>query len=521
MAVDWPNNFWAKQFSTPTPAENPTNTPTPVIEQVGEDGEPIPYHHLPGSGTDPSANVVGQSAKTLFPWLDGKTVLLAGDKPAGFDLDPEDLSPAVFADWHTAHQLEYLYAQFPLAVPDPPALVIGSGDTAITVVASEEPLKVYFVEKLQKADIARMSAVDQTRVMATAAFAGVASALKMTTDDVAVLGIIGALESKIEGTVDANGTNQMVTRLPDGSLRDDRTIFLDQLQILRDQINGMKIFSETDIANQIKEIEARFDRAAAFAGEWYEGVMTFPADAEDGVNYPTGVVDLEGNESIKRAYRLFVEQENQILRLKTERMNIATSAGVDGKALDVPTLVFMLQLNYNLDKQAKITIDTEEVNQTNLLLKTYAAMQDIMNVTLKQYDPSNQNDTKTIRVTDANGANPATTGTGAIAYARVLAMFEDPIGRVVRHPLEVLKDIQRPVHDFFHNINNTLEADKKSEMDLFNGQLQDRVTLINQESQIKMNNINSMDKEKNRHFDLANNALAKMAEMLQTIARAT
>lgn len=33
------------------------------------------------------------------------------------------------------------------------------------------------------------------------------------------------------------------------------------------------------------------------------------------------------------------------------------------------------------------------------------------------------------------------------------------------------------------------------------------MTLINQENQIKMNDINSMNKQKDRHFDLANGAL--------------
>ena len=48
----------------------------------------------------------------------------------------------------------------------------------------------------------------------------------------------------------------------------------------------------------------------------------------------------------------------------------------------------------------------------------------------------------------------------------------------------------------------------------------DAVTLLNQNSQLKQNDISSMDKQKSRNFDLANSALQKMADAIQNIARA-
>jgi hypothetical protein len=51
--------------------------------------------------------------------------------------------------------------------------------------------------------------------------------------------------------------------------------------------------------------------------------------------------------------------------------------------------------------------------------------------------------------------------------------------------------------------------------------LADAVTLLSQDSQIKMNDVNSLDKQKNRHFDLANGALQKLSEILNNIARST
>lgn len=49
--------------------------------------------------------------------------------------------------------------------------------------------------------------------------------------------------------------------------------------------------------------------------------------------------------------------------------------------------------------------------------------------------------------------------------------------------------------------------------------LSDTVTLINQETQIQMNAISTLEKEKNRYFEMGNNALAKLNEIVQSIAR--
>jgi hypothetical protein len=86
--------------------------------------------------------------------------------------------------------------------------------------------------------------------------------------------------------------------------------------------------------------------------------------------------------------------------------------------------------------------------------------------------------------------------------------------------LEKLRGITRPLDDMYENNVNQLNEFLKPHWDAFATQLSDTVTLLNQESQIKMNDINSMDKQKNRHFDLANSALSKMNDMIQNIARA-
>jgi hypothetical protein len=50
-------------------------------------------------------------------------------------------------------------------------------------------------------------------------------------------------------------------------------------------------------------------------------------------------------------------------------------------------------------------------------------------------------------------------------------------------------------------------------------QLNDSVTLLNQRNQLKQNEIESAARQQNRHFDLGNNALKKMNDLLMTIGR--
>jgi hypothetical protein len=49
--------------------------------------------------------------------------------------------------------------------------------------------------------------------------------------------------------------------------------------------------------------------------------------------------------------------------------------------------------------------------------------------------------------------------------------------------------------------------------------LADTVTLLNQRNQILQNEIENATKQQNRHFELGNNALRKMNDMIMTIGR--
>jgi hypothetical protein len=320
---------------------------------------------------------------------------------------------------------------------------------------------------------------------------------------------------------------------------DDLNLFLQQIDNIIAKVDNMAVFSMPEIINQASAISTRFERAFQFAQEperlgfgfGSETTIIFNPDdpteaAKNDPNQWIGVISLDGGETVRQGYKVFIEQEKQLLAYDNARIALAGSGTLQDKKLDAPTLVFLFQLQYNLTVEAKTVAETQEINQQNDLLKTYAEMQRIINDTIKAYDGNTSVKKgllglqglvfKADGTVETAGASTSSLGT----YAKNASMFEDALYSYRRHPLEILRNIQRPIDDMFHNARKELNGYTKAHWDTYAAELADTVTLLNQESQIKMNDINSMDKQKNRHFDLANSALSKLNDMLQNIARA-
>lgn len=227
-------------------------------------------------------------------------------------------------------------------------------------------------------------------------------------------------------------------------------------------------------------------------------------------------VSTDHNAKIRQGYDTFIAQERQLLSLQNTRKSLAETGTLQNRALDVPNLVYLFQLYTNLAGEAKIRIGTEEVDQTNALLKTYAVMQNLINKTVANFTSS---DTNATQVLSGSGAKVEDANDG-IEYAfnaltedeiRVSAMFTQGGGySQAKHPIEALLGLSRPVE--------RMENKKSSAWQQFSTSVGQAVTQINQESQIKMNEINALTKQKDRNFDLANNALSKMSEIVQKIA---
>jgi ribosomal protein S16 len=123
------------------------------------------------------------------------------------------------------------------------------------------------------------------------------------------------------------------------------------------------------------------------------------------------------------------------------------------------------------------------------------------------------------------------TGGLSAAEMRIVGMFsKDPWGSgdtsktnmLAKHPIEALYGVPRPtslLSDDTRDGFGSLRLERRDYWDKWGTQLSDAVTLLNQKNQLKQNEIESATKESNRHFDLGNNALRKMNEMLMSIGR--
>lgn len=125
---------------------------------------------------------------------------------------------------------------------------------------------------------------------------------------------------------------------------------------------------------------------------------------------------------------------------------------------------------------------------------------------------------------DSNSYGKQNGGLSA-AEMQVFSMFsDDSWASALRqgHPMETLYGIDRPVQKFTgesEDENGGLAFVRKTVWDSFSTQLNDTVTLLNQRNQLKQNEIESATRRQNRHFDLGNNALKKMNDLLMTIGR--
>lgn len=485
-----------------------------------------------------------------------------------------------FSTWHSAYQLEYIKKYGTNGVLD---IQVGNPPERLTAVASlSDPTKVIIVQSLDKNAIAKLTYVEQNQIAALPAFADVASSLGLApiasarlpgADDpnnsLTMSGYIDELVNTIETQaaknippydvgpqiLDGKSYPSEVTALDeppapthaDGSpyvlngavLRyrevspqtwllsgypttppADQQPYLDELNLLKEQLGQSGIVSPADIQQKVTDIRTRFQRAFAFYDVQPESSTEQQmGDPPETTTVYHNVISLDDGATVKHGYQVFIDQEKKIAELAEDRMQLVRNDGVvNGKRLDVPTLIARFQMLYSDSLKAQEVMETEDVNQQNALLKTYAAMQDMVNQTVEQFKSADDSP-KGILGLGVNDYNQLTD-----QQKKVLSMFEDVLGKGQQHPLESQNDISRPLFDFFKqdpgaDDNLDLNQFTQTQWSTFGTRLSETVTLLNQNTQIKMNDITSLEKEADRHFDLASNALSKLADTLQNIGR--
>jgi len=520
---------------------------------------PIPYQYLNGSTSGTPSAVVSASAEALYPTIDGVThTLPASEAPANFSVNVNTLDDAGklaflqdFATWNSSYQLQYIkiYGTGGDATTKAGNVldvkVISPSATEMTAVVSlTDPTKFYIVQALDKDTIAKMSLIDQTKIAGLTAF----------TDIAASLGLSVAASTTMNSLVNTNATvpllssggtvgfiDELKNHIDGTDLSQDAKDAFDlELRILSEQLANSTIVSAADIQKKASDINDRFTRMLAF----WDVVAPVPHNEAMGkpdatITVYTGVVSQDGDLSgIQHGYQVFLAQEQQIANLANERMQLVRDNGIFlGKHLDVPMLVYKFQSNYSDSLDAEVTADTEEVNQQNALLKTYAQIQDIINKTLSAFTKADDGSKVLYGATDDQtdtGNSVDYTNKLSSSDMHILSMFEDLLGAPGGNyegsptgqlsPMEKILGISRPLFDFFRqnpgeDSNYDLNSYSQPQWSTYGTRLSETVTLINQNSQIQMNDINSLSKEKDRHFDLANNALSKMADIIENIAR--
>lgn len=342
-------------------------------------------------------------------------------------------------------------------------------------------------------------------------------------------------------------------RAASGISTTNENVFIDQLNLIANSLTTVlttdgtgrptsvvatepNLFAVDAITSRIGDIMQRFDRALKFSAAPYPG---FPSQTPVPPNYPTFVANYFGktgsyssegnvgsaNTTVRQGFEEFMRAERAILTMQNRREGlIGATFGLDPK-LDVPNLIYRLQLTYEAQSEGIADSGTELIRQLHTLLQDYGVMQRLVNDQIKKYDPEEADQELAF-----NSLNSFTA-----KEKNVLAMFAlDSAANPDRdHPIEAYYDIERPRETFFVTTGPSTAlggaivipftvspvSKRKTVWDQYSTQLADSVTLLNQRNQILQNEIENASKQQNRHFELGNNALRKMNDMLMTIGR--
>ena len=375
-----------------------------------------------------------------------------------------------FVTWHSGYQLEFVKLH---GSGDPTRLVIPAGSATpvlAAMVSQTDKTQLYILSSLDKAAFAKMSLADQTAIATLPGFAAVANQVGLKakdtsgariTDltspsgdavapDVAASNLKAFINSKISTKSPGELQGRIVTlsqtnpqtaedraaniyyvgptavtpatnpasyswekreRLPTA---EHRSYFTSQIDVLTTQLSTMAIVSPAEITNRLKALKDRFDRAYAFCDVAIQtpvtGFMGVPAT---NATMYKDVISLDDNKTIAKGYQVFIAQEKRLAETMQERSRVASNDGaLYGRRLDVPELVFRLQSLYNIQLEAEVVMETEEVSQQNALLQTYAKMQDIVNETLSRFGrPTKTASISSARASTTFGTTKATSRT--------------------------------------------------------------------------------------------------------------
>lgn len=539
-----PIDFWNTQNQVPA---------QPVIQPTPGDAKAIPYLNQVTSTTVTTLNPQsGIDDAALFARFNGTTNLLP-DRPANFTT----ATGTDFLNWHSFHQIEYLNERGGTIVTTDNGVNFNVqyarlGNDAdplknLHVVRSQDGLRLYVLNHLQPADIAKMPFADQRALSGLAEFRVVvadriglvpnSATTDATTQRNTLKSVLnGYITNVIRAAADFVGVPNEATK--DAYFEADPAerrakyhyLFIQQFEYLMADLDSMAVFHPDTIEQKGLSILNRFNQLAKYRD--LSAQTNGPFTTVHGPNFQYSVNSLDNQTSVNKAADILLGAELRLFELAKSTQQIVTTGTYQGRKLDTPNMTFLLQTFNNYRDEAEAEALSEELNQYNQLLQDYTQFQKMLNQTLRGYNPIKLADKDDIEKLPLLGASYSPEKAPIVKYdsstqytateQRIIAMFDktltsgNPAGSNKFHPIERSKTLTRPTENI---IDGTLTpvAYEKPTWDRLTVNIANATKVINQDTQLRMDDINSLNKSKNRHYELATGSLNKLANILRAI----
>ena len=485
-----------------------------------------------------TAQKVLDDAAAIFPEFDGVTTV-AMPLPTDFASPPF----SSFLNWHTAHQVKFLKERASNWVAgDLRAVTFGTSANPIenqTFLLSADGRRVMHVNQLQSVDLAALPLADQERLAELPAFRALhsnplglwpADSVSGSAPPATVAEARARIERDYLGPLEALFKASFF-------FRDDRrsekvtvtnmathypNLFLDQVDLLRRQLQRMAIFSPDALGEWVRELKERFERVERYS------TVTPPTVNSQGLTLAANSTD--DLVSVGRAKSIFLQTELRLRDLSMSSATIAFDGKFDNRIVDTPLMVTLFQTQENYSAEADAQAHSEELNQMNALIQAYTRIQKYVNDTLKTFDPvafkaANPNDDKAVERKAFLGKNILSDLGFSAEELRLLSMFETSLVKQNNNsllPIEISTNALRPSFDILGDFNpffnmTFLKQHTQQEWDLFSQNLSKVAKVLSSESQSRMDAVNAISRGKNRNYELATETLNKMTDILRSI----
>ncbi|MEM8804371.1 MAG: hypothetical protein AAGF55_17765, partial [Pseudomonadota bacterium] len=329
---------------------------------IPADADPIPTTVITGSSAGNPSQINIDRNFARWPRIDGVNETLPAsptsvDGTITYDLSsgaaniqPNTLPTDDFLSWHVGHQLEYLANEGTTTNGVTFVRLTQNGNTTQTrldAIVNAEGTDVIILQQLTKNDIAQLSSATQALLAQYLADLNVASNRTFLESAWGVQSKTTADGASTVGAEALADINALKTLIGTSNLTaSEQALFTGQLDNMITRLGTTAFVSRVEIGAQVQAIQERFERANAFKA----GTTATNAS-------------LDNNVTITNGFNNFITQETRILALDNQRLQLSQFGSLGGRALDAPSLIALLQLYYNLDKEAKVAAETEEVQQ--------------------------------------------------------------------------------------------------------------------------------------------------------------